>query len=171
MTRKVGVYASSLYLTLMIASRRDRSGRTWNDESHQLRPQTWVSLVPFLICRDANRGLSQQVKRVVITASCASILEVRPEPTTFSEKDWNEESWRIIEEKGRESEGVHKYRASKTLAEKGMVLTRLMARLDLTASTAAWKLWESNRSTVGWDLTTIHPSFVSDLSPIVIMGR
>jgi nucleoside-diphosphate-sugar epimerase len=63
---------------------------------------------------------SHQVKRVVITSSCASILEVHPEPTTFSEKDWNDQSWRIVQEKGREAENIDKYRASKILSEKGM---------------------------------------------------
>lgn len=59
------------------------------------------------------------VQRIVITSSMAAIMEPKAQPTTFSEKDWNNISLMEIETKGREATPLHKYRASKTLAEKG----------------------------------------------------
>ena len=44
---------------------------------------------------------AQTVKRVVITASCASILEYGPTPRVFTEKDWNERAIREVNEKGK----------------------------------------------------------------------
>jgi hypothetical protein len=38
---------------------------------------------------------------------------------TFSEVDWNEQSVEEVEEQGIKAPGISKYRASKTLAEKG----------------------------------------------------
>jgi hypothetical protein len=43
----------------------------------------------------------------------------------FSEKDWNEQAWQEVEEKGRAADVMQKYRASKTLAEKGKILVRV----------------------------------------------
>jgi hypothetical protein len=59
------------------------------------------------------------VKRVVVTSSCAAVLHVSPEPKIFSEVDWNDQSVKQVEEQGRKALGVAKYRASKTLAERG----------------------------------------------------
>jgi hypothetical protein len=56
----------------------------------------------------------------VVTSSSASILENRSEPTEFSELDWNRQSIQDVEENGRNALQGAKYRASKTLAEKGM---------------------------------------------------
>jgi len=63
--------------------------------------------------------VSTSVKRVVITSSVAAVLRVLPEPTVFSEKDWNNQSIEMIKEQGRNAPANAKYRASKTLAEKG----------------------------------------------------
>ncbi|KAG1855935.1 hypothetical protein F4604DRAFT_1799314 [Suillus subluteus] len=61
----------------------------------------------------------QSVKRVVVTSSGAAILRDSPTPSVFSELDWNEQCLEILKEKGREAPNMMKYRASKTLAEKG----------------------------------------------------
>ncbi|KAI0088796.1 NAD(P)-binding protein [Irpex rosettiformis] len=83
------------------------------------------------------------VKRVVITSSCAAVLDNYPEPRTFSEKDWNEGSSREVQEKGREAAQPAKYRASKTLAER-----------------AAWDFIKENKDQVKFDLAVINPPFV-----------
>lgn len=83
------------------------------------------------------------VKRIVVLASCASVLTALPEPRVFSEKDWNDASIEECAAKGRDALPVVKYRASKTLAEK-----------------AAWDFYEKNKTRVGWDLVGINPPFV-----------
>lgn len=62
------------------------------------------------------------IRRIVITASGASILTISPEPQVFSELDWNEKSIQEVEEHGRDASPLAKYLASKTLAEKGECL-------------------------------------------------
>lgn len=58
------------------------------------------------------------MKRIIVTSSCAAVLQVEPEPKTFSELDWNEQATREVKELGRTAPGITKYRASKTLAER-----------------------------------------------------
>ncbi|EGN92981.1 hypothetical protein SERLA73DRAFT_163798 [Serpula lacrymans var. lacrymans S7.3] len=83
------------------------------------------------------------VKRIVITSSCAAILEINPTPSTFSEADWGEQAINVVNAQGRDAPGLVKYRASKTLAEK-----------------AAWEFWNKHRDEVAWDLTVINPPWV-----------
>jgi nucleoside-diphosphate-sugar epimerase len=59
------------------------------------------------------------VKRVVVTSSCAAVLQTSPNPQTFSEKDWNEKAVQQVKQLGKNASNFDKYRASKTLAEKG----------------------------------------------------
>jgi hypothetical protein len=59
----------------------------------------------------------------VVLSSTASIVHVTPDPKVFSEKDWNEQAIKMIREQGKSTPAVAKYRASKTLAEKGMSFT------------------------------------------------
>jgi hypothetical protein len=76
--------------------------------------------------------ISQSVKRIVVTSSGAAILSDIPTPSTFSELDWNEQCLEIVREKGREAPNMMKYRASKTLAEKGAVTAWLCSCLSST---------------------------------------
>ncbi|KAI0076363.1 NAD(P)-binding protein [Panus rudis PR-1116 ss-1] len=86
----------------------------------------------------------KNIKRVVVTSSVAAIQTVGlPEPRIFTENDWNEQSTNEVETKGKAAEPVHKYCASKTLAER-----------------AAWAFVERNKSQIGWDLVTINPPYV-----------
>jgi hypothetical protein len=62
---------------------------------------------------------SSSVQRVVVTSSVAAITRPVDHQTTLSEKDWNEISTQEVESKGKDAAGIHKYRASKTLAERG----------------------------------------------------
>ncbi|KAF5376911.1 hypothetical protein D9615_007319 [Tricholomella constricta] len=84
----------------------------------------------------------QNVKRIVVTSSCASVLEVGVDKV-FSELDWNELAVREVREQGDNAPGPSKYRASKTLAEK-----------------AAWEFYEKSRSDIKWDLSVLNPPFV-----------
>ncbi|KAG8910072.1 methylglyoxal reductase (NADPH-dependent) gre2, partial [Tulasnella sp. 408] len=86
------------------------------------------------------------VKRVVITSSVAAIVyDKGREGVTYDESDWNTESPKEIEEKGRNAAGLHKYRASKVLAER-----------------AAWDFVEKNKESVAFDLVTVNPPMVRD---------
>ncbi|THU84024.1 D-lactaldehyde dehydrogenase [Dendrothele bispora CBS 962.96] len=85
----------------------------------------------------------QHVKRIVITSSTAAIVRTVSTPTVFSEHDWNEESVKEVEDKGRSASVHTKYRASKVLAEK-----------------AAWDLYNKNKSELSWDLVVINPPMV-----------
>jgi len=83
------------------------------------------------------------VKRMVLTSSCAAILEPHDESYVYSEKDWNEFSIKETKEKVEKTEGIHQYRASKTLAEK-----------------SAWDFVEAHKGEIKWDLVTILPPYV-----------
>ncbi|KAF8335947.1 NAD-binding protein [Cantharellus anzutake] len=82
------------------------------------------------------------VKRIVITSSVASLIVPKDGTYTFTESDWNTYSPSCVEQKGKNA-GIHKYRASKVLAER-----------------AAWTFMEDNKDTVKFDLTTILPPLV-----------
>ena len=83
------------------------------------------------------------VKRVIVTSTVGSIIELGPEPRVFSEKDWNERSIREVNEKGSAAHPLDKYCASKTLAER-----------------AAWDFWNKHKSEVAWDVSVLNPPFV-----------
>lgn len=90
---------------------------------------------------------SKSIKRIVITSSYASVVDSsRKPPVTFTEKDWNEYSPKMLEEKKQDTSPMDAYRASKTLAER-----------------AAWKFVEDNKPT--WDLATLCPPFV--MGPVI----
>ncbi|KAG6917263.1 hypothetical protein DXG01_003210 [Tephrocybe rancida] len=83
----------------------------------------------------------QAVKRVVVTSSCASVLEVGVDKI-FTELNWNELAISEVKEQGDAAPGPSKYRASKTLAEK-----------------AAWEFYEKNKANIKWDLSVLNPPF------------
>ncbi|KAI0056657.1 D-lactaldehyde dehydrogenase [Artomyces pyxidatus] len=83
------------------------------------------------------------VKRVVITSSCAAVLKPSAEPAVWDESSWNDPAIEEVKEKGAGAPPMIIYRASKTLAEK-----------------SAWEFYEKNKSTVGWDLAVLNPPFV-----------
>lgn len=98
----------------------------------------------------------------MITSSGAAVLRDTTTPSTFSELNWNEQCLEIVREKGREAPNMMKYRASKTLAEKG---TGYRAYSSWTGDshilTAAWEFWNKHKASVGWDLTVLNPPYVS----------
>ncbi|GAA5856956.1 hypothetical protein JCM9279_005030 [Rhodotorula babjevae] len=82
-----------------------------------------------------------KVKRVVITASFACIVEPKEPVYTFTERDWNEFSPNEVKIKGDKADPSQMYRASKTLAEK-----------------AAWDFIEKEKPS--FDITTIQPPLI-----------
>ena len=95
-----------------------------------------------------------RVRRVFVVSSAAALssgMEVDPvgrKSNTIDESSWNEFSVKHCEEKGRDAEPMHKYRASKVLAER-----------------SAWEFYENAKkelgeALVGWDLTVFCPPFV-----------
>ncbi|KAJ3561372.1 hypothetical protein NP233_g10238 [Leucocoprinus birnbaumii] len=93
------------------------------------------------ILRSASKERS--LKRIVFTSSTAAVMVPVSEPTTFNESDWNTVSVEAVERLGKQALPMHKYRASKTLAER-----------------AIWKYLEEHKDTVPWDVVTINPPFV-----------
>ncbi|KAF8511613.1 D-lactaldehyde dehydrogenase [Hysterangium stoloniferum] len=83
------------------------------------------------------------IQRIVITSSMAAILQPAAHPQTFSEKDWNEISTKEVETKGKEATAIHKYRASKTLAE-----------------LAAWDFVKEHKDHIKWDVVALNPPLV-----------
>jgi nucleoside-diphosphate-sugar epimerase len=61
------------------------------------------------------------VKRIVVTSSIGAVMSPPSTPTVFSEQDWNTASIEDVEKNGVHASPMSKYRASKTLAEKGML--------------------------------------------------
>ena len=75
---------------------------------------------------------SGHLKRIVVLSSTAAVISTKPEPTTFTESDWNDEALEVLG-KGRERlkagqpsglRGFEIYRASKALAEQGTQQSR-----------------------------------------------
>lgn len=102
----------------------------------------WHSPSSFC-CTNIFFNLSPTVQRVVITSSLAAIIKPADHQQTLTEKDWNEISIKEVESKGRDASALHKYRASKTLAEK-----------------AAWDLVENHKDSIKWDVAAVNPPLV-----------
>ncbi|CAE6461480.1 unnamed protein product, partial [Rhizoctonia solani] len=79
------------------------------------------------------------VKRVVITSSSFAALQFQP-GIKHTEAHWNDESIRVVEEKGETATAIEHYAASKSLAERG-----------------AWKFMQDNKAKVNFDLVTVLP--------------
>ncbi|KAJ6452663.1 hypothetical protein C8R45DRAFT_1083348 [Mycena sanguinolenta] len=97
---------------------------------------------------ESARKYGTSVKRVVVTSSCASVLNVSPTPQVLSELDWNDQAVQEVQEKGRSATNAAKYRTSKTLAER-----------------AAWDFAKKYKDEIGWDVTVLNPPLV--LGPII----
>ncbi|VDB82643.1 unnamed protein product [Peniophora sp. CBMAI 1063] len=118
---------------------------------HTASPVHWLAKEPSEIIDPAVNGTlsilhsvleyGKDVKRVVFTSSIQAVWSVQVDkPTTFTEKDWNEQAVQIVNEKGKDASGEIKYGASKILAER-----------------AAWAFVEEHKPT--WDLAVINPPF------------
>lgn len=105
------------------------------------------------------------MKRVVVTSSTAAVLHDSPTPKVFSEADWDDQAVEEVEKKGRAASNAHKYRASKTLAERGVcrvILSSLVIQLIVaTQNPAAWDFVKKHQSEIGWDLSVINPPLIS----------
>ncbi|KAG5351732.1 hypothetical protein C0989_005133 [Termitomyces sp. Mn162] len=100
------------------------------------------------------------IKRVVVTSSTASVLEIGVDKV-FTEADWNEHAIREVEEQGDAALGMIKYRASKTLAEKGTMSDSDDLEAQRRSSLpAAWEFYNTNKANLKWDLSVLNPPFV-----------
>lgn len=62
---------------------------------------------------------SAKVKRIVITGSDASAINVEPEPKRFDGSEFNTQHFKMVEEKGKATPPMVTYMASKVLSEQG----------------------------------------------------
>ncbi|KAK6995949.1 D-lactaldehyde dehydrogenase [Favolaschia claudopus] len=97
---------------------------------------------------DSARRCGTAVKHIVVTSSTAAVLHDEPTPQTFTEADWDAQAVENVQRDGRNASNVHKYRASKTLAE-----------------LAAWDFTKTHGATLTWDLTVLNPPLI--LGPIL----
>ncbi|KAK7013736.1 D-lactaldehyde dehydrogenase [Favolaschia claudopus] len=97
---------------------------------------------------ESARRCGTAVKRIVVTSSTAAVLHDEPTPQTFTEADWDDQAVENVQRDGRNASNVHKYRASKTLAER-----------------AAWDFVKTHGSSLKWDLTVLNPPLI--LGPIL----
>lgn len=65
-----------------------------------------------MLCSDA-------VRRIIIVSSVAAVMQVLEHPRPFNESDWNDQAVKWVEEQGRNALAITKYRAAKTLGERG----------------------------------------------------
>jgi len=82
--------------------------------------------------------------------------------------DWNEESPRVVAEKGSDSGPMSIYLASKTLAERSTcpIFVQLkQKKLNRDVTIGAWEFYEKNKSGIKWDLSVINPPYVSIIPP------
>ncbi|KAJ7351307.1 D-lactaldehyde dehydrogenase [Mycena albidolilacea] len=97
---------------------------------------------------ESARKYGTSVKRVVVTSSCAAVLNISTTPQLLSELDWNDQAVQEVEEKGREASAGAKYRTSKTLAER-----------------AAWDFVKKHKGEIGWDVSVMNPPLV--VGPVI----
>ncbi|KAF8877684.1 D-lactaldehyde dehydrogenase [Infundibulicybe gibba] len=116
------------------------------------------------ILKSAIKNGSPSLKRVVLTSSCAAVrndsMSASAEP--FTEENWNDASVKVVEEKGRDAPSWSKYRASKTLSEKGTfnTLSNICVNSPGPRLTAAWDLYNKHKPELKWDLAVILPPYV-----------
>ncbi|KAL4981300.1 hypothetical protein BDW68DRAFT_183642, partial [Aspergillus falconensis] len=120
---------------------------------HTASPVTTVADEPEELVRPAVKGVTgildsardhgTCIRRIVITSSCAAIVDTSEVKVTVSEQDWNDRRVKECETLDRNASGLSKYSASKTLAER-----------------AAWGFVEANKERINWDLTTINPPYI-----------
>ena len=97
-----------------------REGYYWHFGEH---PEEWVRLqLSCPLLQDYQIIKRSGIKRVIVLSSCASIAEAGKDKV-FDEQDWNEQSILDVNTLGVDTPGGTKYRASKTLAEKGAPLS------------------------------------------------
>ncbi|KAL3258693.1 hypothetical protein ABHI18_005822 [Aspergillus niger] len=125
---------------------------------HTASPVTIVADDPEELIRPAVKGVTgilesardhgTRVRRIVITSSCAAVLDTAYQAVTVSEDNWNDQRVKECQILGHQATGLSKYSASKTLSEQ-----------------AAWKFVEVNQERILWDLTTIVPPYI--FGPII----
>ncbi|KAL5521232.1 hypothetical protein ACEPAG_9155 [Sanghuangporus baumii] len=113
-----------------------------NDPNELIEPAVTGTLGVLESALKYANSRGEQLKRVVITSSCAAVVNI-PYSGIFDERSWNEGAIMEVQEKGKGASQLAKYRASKTLAER-----------------AAWDFVERNRPSINWDLATICPPYI-----------
>jgi len=114
---------------------------------------------------------SSFVKRIVVTSSTVGIGFSPQAERPYSEEDWNEPALKAVRESGKEASGIAKYSASKTLAERGGSSFVLRPPVLTSVFQAAWEVYDGSKGSIGWDLTTLNPPYVSLQSAITLSHR
>ncbi|OTA99917.1 hypothetical protein M426DRAFT_15973 [Hypoxylon sp. CI-4A] len=90
------------------------------DAVFKLQPPAVVAMAKAgtkSILESASRA-GPQLRTLVLMSSVAAVFNVLPEPGVYTEKDWNTNSEKAIEDLGAEAGFLHAYCASKTASER-----------------------------------------------------
>jgi len=82
------------------------------------------------------------IKRIIVFSSTVSIGIFRT-TSTYTEEEWNDEAVEDTKKNGKATNGLVKYSASKTLAER-----------------AAWEFYRKHKASLPWDLVAINPPWI-----------
>jgi nucleoside-diphosphate-sugar epimerase len=93
------------------------------------------------ILASAYNNAGPQLKSVIMMSSIAAVKTQDQPPYTLTEKDWNNWAEKVIEEKGKETDGGTIYVGSKAASEK-----------------AFWKFKDEREPT--WAMASINPVYV-----------
>ena len=104
---------------------------------------------------------SSSIKRIVVTSSSVAVGVSQQAGRQYTEEDWNEPAVERVEEMGKDATGMDKYSASKYYAEKGMSRFYLELVVLTAVSQVAWEIYNANKGSIAWDLTTLNPPYVS----------
>ena len=110
---------------------------------------------------------SSSIKRIVVTSSTVAVGLAPRAGHQYTEEEWNETAVAEVKGQGSQASGFSKYSASKTLAEKGRPGSYLCLAVLMSAFLAAWDVYNKNKGSIGWDMTTLNPPYVSYPSVIV----
>ncbi|KAF8978660.1 hypothetical protein BDQ17DRAFT_1439987 [Cyathus striatus] len=91
--------------------------------------------------------------RIVYTSTVGAIMREVSEPTVLSEKDWNDDAVKVVEDQGKDASTNIKYFASKVIAEK-----------------ASWDFYEKHKKTSPYDYSVILPLIYLALPSIYVLG-
>ena len=90
-------------------------------------------------------------------------------PKHVDDNTWNDESVAECERLGKAANGLAKYQASKTVAERGEILYQLIGVYALTVVPVAWEWYEKEKPALSWDLTSLNPPWVFGVSAVVLL--
>ena len=117
-------HAQRSFTPLTLTIRDHPARRRRHSQYFEISHQRSVSLIPLRTIRPALTPLSSfsgNIKRLVLLSSTTAIGTSRVNEA-YDEEEWNDSAVEEVKTKGKEANGLAKYKASKTLAERGEMI-------------------------------------------------